>query len=462
MPSTPILLRAEKAWPADDAAPELRLLRRAWADRHGASPCPEPFAAWHQAMSVDDGGALEAIACVRDAALLACEARGGVPPKTAEFVVAQLLLAFERHVQWHAGADADAAELGERLRAVDEPLAAQVVSACLSGQGLLLMSSGEGAEPEAEPANVISGLPPEVLLQRDGAAAVRLEVDAALQAMRQVPATGSLAQRRAAARQRQRDPRTAAAIARDVRAFAARWNTGLMFVVPEVHAPEALRDAEVCAHARDELGVGVYRFGRAGDGASGAVDDAAWSGVVADIAQPLREAIAVLFPRAAPARLAGPSATAPQVFLSYAHAEQDRPWVERVHGTLQALEENGHITLWKDSRDLRTGEAFHPEIQAAIDASRIAVVLVSTALLKSDYVLRHELPHILRRRDAAGLTFCPLMLLDCDHGQHAALAETNFRFGTKALASLQAPGEGDELLSRLSHWLREHLTGKAR
>lgn len=458
MLASAICKRASRLWPADAAqSPTLAAVRKAWAERLDA-PFPASLAGWQRVMQDDTRGDLRLIAILRDAAGHAASAGGGLQPAAAELIVALMLQAFEHHVHRLAGAHAEAQALSQGLARIDEPLAAQVVAACVSGQGLLLMPASDGGHPEAEAANVIHGLSPEALGVRDGQAAVRLEVDAALGVFRPAAGAGNLHQRRTASRRLQAAAgavRTTDAVALDVEDFEARWHTGLLFVVNDADAAPALKDPDVCRYAGRDLRVKVYRHGGAGVAPTSATD--MWAGIMANVATPLREAIAVLFPGSAAASVPAAGGV-PQVFLSYAHAE-DPVLLKLVCVMLAALQEQGHIRLWVDAQGIRSGEQFHPDIQQGIDGSRIALVLFSNALNGSSYVKTHELPHILRRRDAGLLTFCPLMLRKCDIGAVGAMHGVNFKFGDGPLEALDPDGKQD-LLARVSQWMREHLAGR--
>ncbi|MDT0351661.1 NB-ARC domain-containing protein [Pseudonocardia charpentierae] len=94
------------------------------------------------------------------------------------------------------------------------------------------------------------------------------------------------------------------------------------------------------------------------------------------------------------------------VFVSYSHA--DVAWVQRFEVMLRPLLQPRRLRLWID-RMTRAGDEWHPAIDAAIDASDVALVLVSADLLGSAYVMDFELPALLRH----GVRLAPVLIGDC-------------------------------------------------
>lgn len=79
-------------------------------------------------------------------------------------------------------------------------------------------------------------------------------------------------------------------------------------------------------------------------------------------------------------------------FVSYAHLDQ-RP----ADTFLPRLTEQLHpsrcyaYTLWRDT-EILVGERWHDEIQQALAACQLGLLLISPAFLASQYITRHELP----------------------------------------------------------------------
>lgn len=98
----------------------------------------------------------------------------------------------------------------------------------------------------------------------------------------------------------------------------------------------------------------------------------------------------------------------PFVFLSY--ATPDRARVREVRQFLQA---NG-IHAWLDEEDIRGGERWELEIERALDAAELVVVLISPASMDRDGFYHRELRMVLERaqRRPSGRVFPIPVLLD--------------------------------------------------
>ena len=84
-----------------------------------------------------------------------------------------------------------------------------------------------------------------------------------------------------------------------------------------------------------------------------------------------------------------------RIFVCYSH--KDKEWKDRLCQMLAPFLRDGDIELelWVDDRCIQPGEKWHKEIQSALKAAGVAVVLVSAPFLESEYVMNHELPEII-------------------------------------------------------------------
>lgn len=105
---------------------------------------------------------------------------------------------------------------------------------------------------------------------------------------------------------------------------------------------------------------------------------------------------------AADARSRGSGADLPSLFISY--SRRDAGWVDRLRTLFAPLERRGVLATWSDA-DLRSGSAWSPQIQAVMERATAALLLVTPALLASQYVRRVELPFLEARARAPGSTF---------------------------------------------------------
>lgn len=116
-------------------------------------------------------------------------------------------------------------------------------------------------------------------------------------------------------------------------------------------------------------------------------------------------------------------------FVSYAHADQ-RPadlFLQRLTEQLAPSKRYAY-TLWRDT-ELLVGERWHDEIQQALAACQLGLLLISPAFLASKYITQQEWPSFtgdgakpiipvmlkmidLRRHDAKGLEHHQIFRLD--------------------------------------------------
>ena len=103
----------------------------------------------------------------------------------------------------------------------------------------------------------------------------------------------------------------------------------------------------------------------------------------------------------------GTNAMRDKVFVSYSH--RDRRWRTRIKKDFGSGIYRQAFEIWSD-KDIEAGSLWRQKIEAAIASSRIALLLVSRNFLKSDFIIKAELPSILRRNETmqseGGLNGC--------------------------------------------------------
>ncbi len=98
----------------------------------------------------------------------------------------------------------------------------------------------------------------------------------------------------------------------------------------------------------------------------------------------------------------------PIVFISYSH--KDEAWKNRLVSHLGVLQSD--LDIWDDRR-IEAGADWYQDIQKAIDASNVAILLISADFLTSKFILGEEVPRLLERRKNDGLRIYPVIVKPC-------------------------------------------------
>lgn len=111
-----------------------------------------------------------------------------------------------------------------------------------------------------------------------------------------------------------------------------------------------------------------------------------------------------------------------KVFISYSHA--DEKWLNMLKIHLAPLERHGNLAIWDDQR-LAPGTKWREQIQAGIQASRIAILLISANFLASEFISQNELPPLLSAAESGGTTILPVIISPCVLGDLAEYQSVN-------------------------------------
>jgi tetratricopeptide (TPR) repeat protein len=134
-----------------------------------------------------------------------------------------------------------------------------------------------------------------------------------------------------------------------------------------------------------------------------------------------------------------------KIFICYSH--KDEQWKERVVTHLQVA----HSTDVWDDRKLRGGDTWRPQIREAIDSADVAVVLVSSTSLTSDFIQRKEVPAILQSRARRVI---PLIVRDCDWKSVGWLEPLQVLPRNATPLESMSPADVDTELTALSQLIR--------
>ena len=76
---------------------------------------------------------------------------------------------------------------------------------------------------------------------------------------------------------------------------------------------------------------------------------------------------------------------------------------------LKPLERQANVKAW-DMAKILPGNPLKKELEIAIEASKVVILLVSVDFLASDYVASYELPRFLSQAQARGIAIIPIII----------------------------------------------------
>lgn len=88
------------------------------------------------------------------------------------------------------------------------------------------------------------------------------------------------------------------------------------------------------------------------------------------------------------------------IFISYSH--KDVKWLNTLLTFLQPYTRGEKITVWSDQQ-IKPNLNWEEEIKSNLNSCRVAILLVSSNFLASDYIVEKELPILLQRRNEGEL-----------------------------------------------------------
>jgi hypothetical protein len=108
------------------------------------------------------------------------------------------------------------------------------------------------------------------------------------------------------------------------------------------------------------------------------------------------------------------------VFVSYAHADQR--WLQRLQVHLKPLDKLCQAVCWSDTK-IKAGTKWRAEIQRAVEGASVAVLIVSADFLASDFIIKDELPPLLKSAELEGAVIIPIIASSSVFALTPALSE---------------------------------------
>ena len=141
------------------------------------------------------------------------------------------------------------------------------------------------------------------------------------------------------------------------------------------------------------------------------------------------------------------------LFISYSH--KDKEWLAKVQPHIEVLERMGiAVNLWDDTQ-IKPGMKWREEIEKALGSAKVAVLLISTDFLNSDFISRDEVPALLKAAQEDGATILPLILKPCLYTSYPNLKEYQAVNDPSRPLSKLSKSKQDEILVALSQRIIE-------
>ena len=99
-----------------------------------------------------------------------------------------------------------------------------------------------------------------------------------------------------------------------------------------------------------------------------------------------------------------------KVFISYSHVDQK--WLNRLLVHLKPLERAGITDVWVDTL-IDPGKKWLAEIQDALTVTKVAILLVSTDFINSEFITNQELSTLLKAAENDGVLIIQVIVGRC-------------------------------------------------
>lgn len=148
-----------------------------------------------------------------------------------------------------------------------------------------------------------------------------------------------------------------------------------------------------------------------------------------------------------------------RIFISYSHRGNGPRWKNALLSALHVFEKHHLLDVWQDGH-IRISSFWDDDIKEAMRSARLAVVLLTDEALKSEYILRQELPYLAERQRKENLAVFPVICEPCNWKAHDWLRATQAPNGSNPLSDL-AQEKIDGVFRHLATEIAEKLSHNA-
>ncbi len=143
-----------------------------------------------------------------------------------------------------------------------------------------------------------------------------------------------------------------------------------------------------------------------------------------------------------------------KVFISYSH--KDKKWLGRVQNHIKDLENLGmSVELWDDTK-IKPSMKWQDEIKKALATTKVAILLVSTDFLASEFIMSNELPPLLKAAEDDGAAILSVILEPCLYEKTELAQFQSTNAPGKPLSKMRKNGQ-DEVFVKLTNRISELL-----
>jgi hypothetical protein len=114
-----------------------------------------------------------------------------------------------------------------------------------------------------------------------------------------------------------------------------------------------------------------------------------------------------------------PSTPGNRIFICY--SRKDAKWLDRLLEHLRPLERADVVDVWSDQQI--THGRWKDQVISAIESARVAVLLVSTPFLASNFINDEEIPRILQQEKDNGMIILPVIISPCRFQRTPSLSQ---------------------------------------